>query len=53
MAATVVRDRTVSVVSQEEHLVREGIGTQRPAMAEDDGFRCPSLCSKAAFRREP
>jgi hypothetical protein len=38
MASTVVRDRTVSVVSQEEHLVLEGIGTQRPAMAEDDGL---------------
>ena len=48
-----MRERTVSLVSQEEHLVLEGVGTQRPAMAEDDGLTAaPSLCSKARFRRE-
>jgi len=37
MASTVMRDRRVSLVSQREHLVLEGIGTQRPAMLKTMG----------------
>src|SRR2546421_10970708 len=36
MAAPVVRYATISVRSQEEHLIFESIRCQRPAMAEDN-----------------
>ena len=36
MASTVVRDATVTVVREEEHLVLEGVGAEGPAVAEED-----------------
>jgi hypothetical protein len=38
VSAPIVRDAAESVVGQEHHLVFEGIGAERPAMAEDDGL---------------
>jgi hypothetical protein len=38
MAAPIVGDAAVALRGEEEHLVFEGIGRQRPAMAEHDGL---------------
>ena len=38
MTAAVVRDTAIALRSEEEHLVFEGVRTQRPAMAEDNGL---------------
>ena len=35
---TVMRDATIAMRREIEHLVLEGVGTERPAMAEDDGL---------------
>ena len=44
MAAAVVGDAAIAARGQEEHLVLERIGGQRPAMAEDDRLpRAPIL----------
>ena len=50
MAPSVMGDAAVATRGKKEHLVLEGIRTQRPAMAEDDGLtRAPvivmDLCS--------
>src|SRR5437867_13049442 len=36
MPAAIMGDASVAVRGQEEYLVLEGVGAQRPAMAEDD-----------------
>ena len=38
VAAPVVRDAAVAAGGQKEHLVLEGVGAQRPAVAEDNGL---------------
>ena len=38
VAAAVVGDAAVAARGQEEHLVFEGVGAERPAVAEDDGL---------------
>src|SRR5437660_5984323 len=43
-AATVMRDGAIAPGGQEERLVVPGVGSERPAMAEDDGLaRAPVL----------
>jgi hypothetical protein len=36
VAASIMRDAAVAVRSEEEHLVLEGVGAKRPAVAEHD-----------------
>ena len=36
MTAAVVRDAAVATLSEEQHLVLESVGSERPAMAEDN-----------------
>ncbi len=44
MAAPVMGDAAIAVRGEEEHLVLEGVGAERPAMAEDDRLsRAPIL----------
>jgi hypothetical protein len=38
MAATIMGDAAVAARGQEKHLVLEGVGAQRPPVAEDDGL---------------
>jgi hypothetical protein len=43
VAAAIVRDAAVAARGEEEHLVLEGVGAERPAVTEDDGLvPCPS-----------
>ena len=44
VTATVMGNAEISVRGQEEHLVLECVGTERPSMAEDDGLtRAPVI----------
>src|SRR5262249_7197961 len=44
VTAPIMRDTAITALGEEEHLVFERIGAQRPAMAEDDGLtRAPIL----------
>jgi hypothetical protein len=43
MTAAVMRDDAVSILGQEEHLILEGIGTERPAVTEDDRLALPPI----------
>jgi hypothetical protein len=55
VTATVVGDATKAVRGQEEHLVFESVGAERPAMAEDHGLpRAPVVVVdlRSVFRRE-
>ena len=40
MAATIMGDAAAVVGRQEHHLAFPGIGAERPAVAENDGFSC-------------
>src|SRR6516165_4197069 len=57
MAAAIMGDAAVAAGSQEEHLVFEGIGAERPSVAEDHGLSgapiveidlCAVLCRDCA-----
>jgi hypothetical protein len=55
MAAAVMGDAAVSVVTEEEHLVFPGVRAQRPAKAEDDGLPRPPVLVidlRAVFGRD-